>query len=266
MAGTGFQSSAIHLWSSDLSRPFPLTDTISKRSSLKRLKTPSLRSLSSSSRPLTPQCSSERGDASSSLNGVGGANSEVPHENPLQVVLVSPQIPGTAGCVARTCAASAVRLHLIEPLGFQVDDAKLKRAGIGLHYWPNVVVKVHDSWAAFKEYFGRQGGEKRLLAFTKRGMTVHSDFSYKQGDWLIFGSETFGLSPEVLLDCSNKKFGGGTIRIPMAETYVECLNLAVSVGIAVYEASRQLNYEQLLCKYGTSINSQNSFVSEDILA
>ncbi|CDP21741.1 unnamed protein product, partial [Coffea canephora] len=82
------------------------------------------------------------------------------------------RIPGNTGCIARTCAASAVGLHLVEPLGFQVDDTKLKRAG--LDYWPYVVVKVHGSWGEFRDYFSQQTGEKRLLAFTKRGATVHS--------------------------------------------------------------------------------------------
>ncbi|KAG8486466.1 hypothetical protein CXB51_019762 [Gossypium anomalum] len=183
----------------------------------------------------------------------GNGNNSLPAPDPqqklLQVVLVSPQIPGNAGCIARTCAASAVALHLVGPLGFKVDDTKLKRAG--LDYWPYppvfvyVVVRIHGSWAEFQNYFKQQEGDKRLLAFTKRGTAVHSDFSYRKGDYLIFGSETCGLPPDVLLGCKSETFGGGTIRIPMVETYVRCLNLSVSVGIAVYEASRQLNYEQL---------------------
>ncbi|XP_024017701.1 uncharacterized protein LOC21390699 isoform X2 [Morus notabilis] len=179
-------------------------------------------------------------------HGAGEAlgNEVVPKQHKiLQVVLVSPQIPGNTGCIARTCAASAVGLHLVGPLGFQVDDAKLKRAG--LDYWPYVVVKVHSSWAEFKHYFNQQEGEKRLLAFTKRGTNIHSDFSYRRGDYLIFGSETSGLPQEALEDCKSEEFGGGTVRIPMVETYVRCLNLSVSVGIALYEASRQLKYQQL---------------------
>ncbi|XP_058203707.1 uncharacterized protein LOC131317968 isoform X2 [Rhododendron vialii] len=129
-------------------------------------------SLSSPSR-FSPLCSlSERGSCSSVINGVGEAVSEGSQNKVLQVVLVSPQIPGNTGCIARTCAASAVGLHLVGPLGFQVDDAKLKRAG--LDYWPYVVVKVHDSWAEFRNHFSQQNGEKRLLAFTKRGRTIHS--------------------------------------------------------------------------------------------
>ncbi|KAI8021101.1 putative tRNA (cytidine(34)-2'-O)-methyltransferase [Camellia lanceoleosa] len=231
-------------------------------------------SLSSPSSPVSPLCSlSERGNGVCLPNGVGEAIGEASPNKLLQVVLVSPQIPGNTGCIARTCAASAVGLHLVGPLGFQVDDAKLKRAG--LDYWPYVVVKVHDSWAEFRNYFVKQDGEKRLLAFTKRGTTIHSDFSYRRGDWLVFGSETSGLPPEVVLDCKGEEafgFGGGTIRIPMVETYVRCLNLSVSVGIALYEASRQLNYEQLLKSspsqtcMDAAAAADNSFIAEDIFA
>ncbi|XP_057978701.1 uncharacterized protein LOC131165062 isoform X2 [Malania oleifera] len=173
--------------------------------------------------PRSPKCfaplrsHSETDNGRSLPGGVGEAVGEASQNKLLQVVLVSPQIPGNTGCIARTCAASAVGLHLVEPLGFQVDDTKLKRAG--LDYWPYVVVKVHGSWAEFRDYFRQQDGEKRLLAFTKRGTRIHSDFSYRRGDWLIFGSETCGLPPEALLDCTNETTGGGTIRIPMVETY-----------------------------------------------
>ncbi|KAJ4970547.1 hypothetical protein NE237_003646 [Protea cynaroides] len=214
----------------------------------------------------TPQVTRHRCSLGNGVNslpeGFGEAVGEISRDRLLQVVLVSPQIPGNTGCIARTCAASAVGLHLVGPLGFQVDDTKLKRAG--LDYWPYVVVKIHGSWAEFKDYFRQQDGEKRLLAFTKRGITIHSDFSYKRGDWLVFGSETSGLAPKVLLDCRNETFGGGTIRIPMVETYVRCLNLSVSVGIALYEASRQLNYEQLQSSSEPCIDNLRSFITEDI--
>ncbi|KAG2584910.1 putative tRNA (cytidine(34)-2'-O)-methyltransferase isoform X1 [Panicum virgatum] len=181
----------------------------------------------------------------------------------LHVVLVSPLIPGNTGSISRTCAASAVGLHLVGPLGFKLDDTKLKRAG--LDYWPYVVVKIHDSWDDFRDYFIKQEGEKRLLAFTKRGTSIHSDFSYKPGDWLVFGSETKGLPQEAHEDCCREGLGGGTIRIPMVETYVRCLNLSVSVGIAVYEAARQLNYEQL--QYQPELpEAQELFPAEDIYA
>ncbi|TXG55799.1 hypothetical protein EZV62_017112 [Acer yangbiense] len=206
--------------------------------------------------------SAERENGSSLPNGVGEGINGFSQNKFLQVVLVSPQIPGNTGCIARTCAASAVGLHL--PLGFQVDDAKLKRAG--LDYWPYVVVKVHGSWAEFRDYYKQQEGEKRLLAFTKRGTETHSEFSYKRGDYLVFGSETSGLPPEALLDCKSETLGGGTLRIPMVETYVRCLNLSVSVGIALYEASRQLNYEQLEIPSETCNDREQLFIAEDIFA
>ncbi|KAK9677156.1 hypothetical protein RND81_11G124300 [Saponaria officinalis] len=182
--------------------------------------------------------------------------------NLLQVVLVSPQIPGNTGAIARTCAASGVKLHLVEPLGFPIDDTKLKRAG--LDYWPYVVVKVHPSWTDFRDYFLLQDGDKRLLAFTKKGTTIHSDFTYKPGDWLLFGSETSGLPPEALSDCKNDVYGGGTLKIPMVDTYVRCLNLSVSVGIAIYEAARQLNYEQLQGSSEAGVDGESPFVTEDV--
>ncbi|CAN6453674.1 unnamed protein product [Victoria cruziana] len=229
--------------------------------------------------PFSPQrfranCAVEKVDDGKWGSGIVEAGNEPSSSKLLQVVLVSPQIPGNTGCIARTCAASAVGLHLVGvclrtclcnpllkfPLGFQIDDAKLKRAG--LDYWPYVVVKVHNSWVDFQDYFKQQEGEKRLLAFTKRGTIAHSDFSFRCGDWLVFGSETSGLLPEVLNDCTSGPHGGGTLRIPMVETYVRCLNLSVSVGIALYEASRQLGYEQLQIHSGYA--PSKDFTTEDI--
>ncbi|XP_065872451.1 uncharacterized protein [Euphorbia lathyris] len=166
------------------------------------------------SKRFSPFCSlSETGNGNSLPHGAGEAVSGVSRNKLLQVVLVSPQIPGNTGCIARTCAASGVGLHL-------VGD-----------------------------------GNKRLLAFTKRGTATHSEFSYKKGDYLVFGSETSGLPPEALEDCKNE-----TLRIPMIQTYVRCLNLSVSVGIALYEASRQLNYEQL----NWTDAHKSLFITEDI--
>ncbi|KAL8262453.1 hypothetical protein R6Q59_023802 [Mikania micrantha] len=213
----------------------------------------------------SPLCSLSESSASDcSVNGIGVAGSKVSEGKLLQVVLVSPQIPGNTGCIARSCAASGVGLHLVEPLGFEIDDTKLKRAG--LDYWPYVVVKVHSSWADFRDYFKQQNGEKRLLAFTKRGTNIHSEFSYKRGDWLVFGSETTGLPPEALHDCINKPLGGGTLKIPMVETYVRCLNLSVSVGIGLYEASRQLSYEQLQYDTETRNDARQLSFTEDVFA
>lgn len=109
-----------------------------------------------------------------------------------------------------------------------------------------------------------QDGENRLIAFTKRGTKFHSDFKYKKGDWLVFGSETSGLPEEALFDCTTEGIGGGTLKIPMVDTYVRCLNLSVSVGIALYEASRQLNYQQIHMPPDTSVENGKLFISEDI--
>ncbi|CAL9194670.1 unnamed protein product, partial [Musa hybrid cultivar] len=227
--------------------------TLQKRHSL---------SFHSAASPEPLSYSVENGNANSCTRCTPGVVNDISCNKLLQVVLVSPQIPGNTGSIARTCAASAVGLHLVGPLGYTIEDSKLKRAG--LDYWPYVVVKVHTSWAEFREYFRQQDGEKRLLAFTKRGTQIHSDFTYKRGDWLVFGSETSGLPPEALFDCSAEGLGGGTIRIPMVETYVRCLNLSVSVGIALYEASRQLNYEQL--QYSLSNTAMAPLPSKAIAA
>ncbi|CAK9868732.1 unnamed protein product [Sphagnum jensenii] len=172
---------------------------------------------------------------------VGEVAQRYSQQRSLQVVLVSPQIPGNTGCIARTCAATCVGLHLVEPLGFKIDNSKLKRAG--LDYWPYVVVKVHSSWTDFFAYFQQQEGEKRLLAFTKHGKHVHTDVKYRPGDWLLFGSEVDGLPPAALDECHCGPYAGGTVRLPMNDTFVRSLNLSVSAGVGVYEALRQLDAE-----------------------
>ncbi|GJP32676.1 hypothetical protein CLOM_g17278 [Closterium sp. NIES-68] len=183
-----------------------------------------------------------------SKEGVGGEGGEAEAggdemrsgqvKKPLNVVLVCPQIPGNTGSIARTCAATAVPLHLVKPLGFDITDSKLKRAG--LDYWPYVVVNVHEGWGSFMEYFQQQPEPKRLIAFSKRGSVPHHNIHYQPGDWLLFGAETFGLPPEAITECSARPHAGGVARIPIDETYVRSLNLAVSAGVGVYEALRQI--------------------------
>ncbi|KAL9244660.1 hypothetical protein vseg_018416 [Gypsophila vaccaria] len=217
---------------------------------------------SSSSLPFITFCEKVNNNANSRAVQPSAVAQKDSAKSLLQVVLVSPQIPGNTGAIARTCAASGVKLHLVEPLGFPIDDTKLKRAG--LDYWPYVVVKVHPSWTDFRDYFLLQDGDKRLLAFTKKGTTIHSDFTYRPGDWLLFGSETSGLPPDALDDCKNDTYGGGTLKIPMVDTYVRCLNLSVSVGIAIYEAARQLNYEQLQGSSEACDDGESRFITEDV--
>jgi tRNA (cytidine/uridine-2'-O-)-methyltransferase len=156
----------------------------------------------------------------------------------LAVVLVSPQIPGNTGTIARTCAATRVPLHLVGPLGFTLEDSQLKRAG--LDYWNSVCVKVHDDWPAFHSYWRDElGSPGRLVAFSKFGARPHAEEgAYRKGDWLLFGAETTGLPDEAHDVCAKS---GGVRRIPIDEQHVRSLNLAVSVGVGAYEALRQID-------------------------
>ncbi|EIE21733.1 S-adenosyl-L-methionine dependent tRNA/rRNA methyltransferase [Coccomyxa subellipsoidea C-169] len=150
----------------------------------------------------------------------------------LSVVLVNPQIPQNTGTIARTCAATGVGLHLVGPLGYEIDNSRLKRAG--LDYWPYVTVKeFHSFWSG-------QQGPKRLLAFSKAGSCHYATPGlYQSGDWLLFGAETTGLPQEVY--DSLEQSGGVVVRVPIVETHVRSLNLAVSQGIGLYEAMRQID-------------------------
>ncbi|KAK3271898.1 hypothetical protein CYMTET_19777 [Cymbomonas tetramitiformis] len=160
----------------------------------------------------------------------------------LHVVLVNPQIPGNTGSTARTCAAAQVPLHLVGPLGFDIDDKAVKRAG--LDYWPYVFVKLHETWDDFYEYFKQQEGEKRLVGFSKSGARAHWEpGAYRPGDWLLFGSEVDGLPPGAWDGCRSEEYGGGLRRIPIVEDHVRSLNLSVSVGVGVYEAQRQIEVQ-----------------------
>jgi tRNA (cytidine/uridine-2'-O-)-methyltransferase len=151
-----------------------------------------------------------------------------------QVVLVHPQIPPNTGNIARTCAATGTELHLVGPLGFEISDRYLKRAG--LDYWPYVKLHYHPSIAEFNTVRQQRGG--RWLGFSVKGSFNYTNFQYQDDDWLLFGSETAGLPPEVLSACDN------TLYIPMAEPGVRSLNLSVSVAIGLFECRRQLGYLQ----------------------
>jgi tRNA (cytidine/uridine-2'-O-)-methyltransferase len=149
-----------------------------------------------------------------------------------QVVLVNPQIPPNTGNIARTCAATGTELHLVGPLGFEISDRYLKRAG--LDYWPYVKLQYHETLEAFKSFHQQRGG--RCLGFSVRGSFNYVQFQFKPDDWLLFGSETTGLSPEALSACDE------TLYIPMFEPGVRSLNLSVSVAIGLFESRRQLGY------------------------
>jgi tRNA (cytidine/uridine-2'-O-)-methyltransferase len=151
-----------------------------------------------------------------------------------QVVLVHPQIPPNTGNIARTCAATGTELHLVGPLGFEISDRYLKRAG--LDYWPYVKLHYHESLEAFKSIHHERGG--RLLGFTVKGRSNYTNFHFQADDWLLFGSETTGLPTAVLSACDN------TLYIPMTEPGVRSLNLSVSVAVSLFESRRQLGYLQ----------------------
>jgi tRNA (cytidine/uridine-2'-O-)-methyltransferase len=152
-----------------------------------------------------------------------------PPDPPFQVVLVRPQIPPNTGNVARTCAVTGSRLHLVGPLGFSLGDAQLRRAG--LDYWKDLAPTMYTDWLDF-EARALRGRTDKLHLFAGRG--AHSAFGvrYAPGDFLAFGSEDLGLPPALL-----EAYPDRTRAIPMLPG-ARSLNLAVAAGIALYEAFR----------------------------
>ncbi len=153
---------------------------------------------------------------------------------PLHIALVEPEIPPNTGNVARLCAATGCALHLVEPLGFRIDDRELKRAG--LDYWQHLNVVVHGSLDAFLQ----ATGSLRLWYFSKRAALPYVRASFQRGDVLVFGKETKGL-PETLLADNPER----SLRIPMREGTVRSLNLSTAVGIVTYTALAQLDFPGL---------------------
>lgn len=150
----------------------------------------------------------------------------------LNIVLVEPQIPQNTGNIARTCAATGARLHLVGPMGFAVDDARLRRAG--LDYWPLLDITHYESLPAF---FGQNTGP--YFFFTTKARRAHSETGYPDGSCLVFGREDAGLPEPLLLERS-----ADCLRIPiLAEA--RSLNLSNSVAVAVFEALRQWGYPGL---------------------
>jgi tRNA (cytidine/uridine-2'-O-)-methyltransferase len=148
-----------------------------------------------------------------------------------RVVLVNPEIPPNTGNIARTCAATCTELHLVGPMGFELSDRYLKRAG--LDYWPYVNLHTHDCFADFYAHSQNQGG--RLIGFSTKGTINYIEIEYSNDDWLLFGSETKGMSLEQLNQCHT------TAQIAMAQPGVRSLNLSVSVAIGLFESLRQLS-------------------------
>lgn len=150
----------------------------------------------------------------------------------INIVMVEPEIPQNTGNVARTCAATGARLHIVRPMGFNIDDKKLKRAG--LDYWHYLDITYYDN---LEDFFSKNDGA--FFYFTTKGRKAHSDVSYPDNCYLLFGKETKGLPEELLIKNPER-----CVRIPM-QGEIRSLNLSNSVAIAVYEALRQWNFPTL---------------------
>ena len=151
-----------------------------------------------------------------------------PHR--LKLVLVQPQIAPNTGNVARLCVATGTPLHLVRPLGFVLSDRYLKRSA--MDYWPRLNLTVHDDEQTFLHTAAGGGG--RLWLFTSKGTTDLWDARFADGDWLVFGSETAGLSAAMLASQPEER----RVRVPQVAGE-RCLNLATAAGIGLYEAIRR---------------------------
>ena len=152
----------------------------------------------------------------------------MPHN--LQVVLVEPEIPSNTGSIGRLCLATQSRLHLIEPLGFEISDSRLKRAG--LDYWQHLDVNIHPDWETFA---GSLPENAPLVFFSKKSDQILYDHVFQEGSYLVFGKETRGLPENLLNEVSHQAY-----RIPLYDDRVRSINLSNAVSVAVYEAIRQL--------------------------
>ena len=146
------------------------------------------------------------------------------------IVLVEPEIPQNTGNIARTCAVTGTRLHLVRPLGFSVEDKQLKRAG--LDYWHTLDITYHDSFEAVEAAFP----DARFFLLSTHATRSYADVQYRDGDFLVFGKETAGLGQALLSRRSED-----AVRIPMREG-LRSLNLSNSAAIVLYEALRQAGF------------------------
>ena len=147
----------------------------------------------------------------------------------LSVALIEPQIPPNTGNIARLCAATGASLHLIEPLGFSIEDDEVRRAG--LDYWDKVDLWVHPDWRAFRDAVARE----RCWYFSAHGEHSYVGAPYEANSVLVFGNETEGMPARIL-----EKHPDECFQIPMSSGIVRSLNLATAVGIVLYEAIRTL--------------------------
>lgn len=157
-------------------------------------------------------------------------------EYSLNIVLIEPEIPQNTGNIARTCAATGARLHLVGPMGFQITDKQVKRAG--LDYWDKLDITFYDS----TEDFFEQNRNGKFYYFTTKGELTHSDMTYENNAYLVFGKETKGLPEELL-----KENHDSCVRLPM-RGIIRSLNLSNAVCVATYEVLRQWGYPLLTQK------------------
>lgn len=148
----------------------------------------------------------------------------------LNIVLVEPEIPPNTGSIARLCGATNTVLHLVHPLGFSTDDKHLKRAG--LDYWKHVQIQ---HWDSFDQFMQAQK-ETDLFFFTTKTKTSYTEASFKEGSFLVFGKETKGLPKETL-----ELYHDRCYTLPMQNSNIRSLNLAMTAGIVLYEALRQVS-------------------------
>ncbi len=147
----------------------------------------------------------------------------------LHIVLFQPEIPENTGAIGRTCVAADAKLHLVRPLGFQLDQRRLQRAG--MDYWAFLDYQIHNDWNNLNSNL-----PGRRWYFSRKAVKCYSDVDFAVGDVLVFGSESRGL-PDHILDSAPEQ----CVAIPM-QPIARSLNLSVSVGIAVYEAKRQIGF------------------------
>ena len=156
----------------------------------------------------------------------------------VNIVLIEPEIPQNTGNIARTCAATGSVLHLVKPLGFDIDEKSVRRAG--LDYWDKLTIKVYENLSDFyaQNEENVKAGAQMYYASTK-AKKVYSDVRYKDGDYLLFGKETKGIDEKILAANYDR-----TVRIPMWGA-IRSLNLSNSVAILLYEALRQNGFERM---------------------
>lgn len=151
----------------------------------------------------------------------------------LNIVLLEPEIPANTGNIGRTCVAAGARLHLIEPMGFQVNEKQVRRAG--LDYWDKLDYRIYDS---YRDFLLKNRGAKIYMATTKARRT-YCDISYEDGCYIMFGKESAGIPEEILIEHEET-----AVRIPMFED-IRSLNLGNSVAVILYEALRQQGFRGL---------------------